>query len=156
MASSTHYLIKGQPESALLVSSNSTVQNDVGICYFDPIDETLKELNLLNGLILTIQPYKKAIKKYYLVVNPTSSALNYVRIVPTFGSSNVTPTDYYSIKTIISSSEPTLGNYDDLVSMNSFKIINPAPGAIIPIWVFVESLLPLNAILNVAFTVTYA
>lgn len=156
---STHYLIKSQPESALLVSTNNTVQNEVGICYFDPIDETLKEITLLENHVLTSQPFKKTIKKYYLIVNPTSDLITSVEIQPIFGDLPdglvIDPTDFYNVKLVISNTEPTLSNFDDLDNMNSFTISNPAPGSITSIWVLVESKIPLNAILDISFDVNY-
>lgn len=151
----SNYLIKSQPESALLVSSSTTVENDVGICYFDPIDETLKEISTIDNHIITIQPYKKAIRKYYLVVG-TNSSITTISITPSFTSSLIIdPTDYYSIKTIISATEPTLSQLDDQDDMNEAEIMNPDPGAIIPIWMLIESKVALNSILGLSFTVDY-
>ncbi len=155
----TNYLIKSQPESALLVSSGSTVENDVGICYFDPVDETLKEISLLDNHLLTVQPYKKAIKKYYLVISPSAPALDTVEVGPVFldlpDGLVIDPEDYYSIKTLISVTEPTLGQFDDEDNMNSDTIASPNPGDIIPIWFLVESKLPLNNVLNISIEVDY-
>lgn len=151
-----HSLI-APPESGLLVSTNTTVENDVGICYLDPIEETLLELSQIPGHVLSIQPYRKAFKKYFLVINPSADPIAYVRIRPILESSNLyqDPKNFYSIKTIISPTEPNLGNYDDLVNMNSFRIDNPTPGDIIPIWVLLESKLPLNMVIGLTFEVEY-
>lgn len=151
----THFLIKSQPESALLVSSNTTVSNDVGICYFDPIDETLKELTALDNHVLTVQPIKKSVKKYYLVLDPSVTAPTTISITPVFPDDPVEGPDNYAIKVIISATEPTQSQFDDEVNMNTHTITNPADGAIIPIWVLVHSKALKNKIYNIAFELEY-
>lgn len=157
MPTTNSYTIRSSPESSLLIVTNTTVDSDVGICYFDPTSESLLELSLLNGLSLTVQPYKKAIKKYYLVVNPTTSGINTVTINPTFINvpSGIVPTDYYSIKTIISATEPTLGNFDDLTNLNSFTITAPDAGSHTPIWILLENLKPLSSPLSISMVLNY-
>lgn len=152
----SNYVIKTQPESSLLVSTNTTVQNQVGLCYFDSIDETLKELSNLDGHLLTIQSYKKAIRKYYLVANPSYGNPLSVTITPIFAIiTGVIPTNYYSLKTIISPTQPLLGSFDDLTSMNAATINSINSGDIIPVWILVESKLPLNMILGLSFEIDY-
>lgn len=156
MPTSNAYTIRSTPESSLLIVTNTTVNSDVGICYFDPTSESLLELSLLNGLSLTVQPYKKIIKKYYLVTKPSSSVATVV-LTPSFVSPpiGITPTDYYSLKTIISNTEPTLGNYDDLTNLNTFEIDSPGAGSHTPIWILLENLSPLSAILNISLQLSY-
>lgn len=153
---SLHSLIAPE-ESGLLVTTNTTVENDVGICHLDPIEETLVELSSIPGHVLSIQPYRKALKKYFLVINPSADPIAYVRIRPILETSNLyqDPKNFYSIKTIIAPAEPLLGTFDDLVNLNSFRIDNPTSGDIIPIWILLESKLPLNLVIGLTFEVEY-
>lgn len=151
------YIIKSQPEASLLVSTSSTVGNQIGICYFDPIDETLKEIDQLTSHVLTIQPYNRGIKKYYLIVNPTGATVNSVSIQAILGSApnSQDPTSYYSVKVIIGGTVPNQSMFDDLADENIATATNLTAGTISPIWVQVQNKAPLNALLGLIFQVNY-
>lgn len=153
------YLIKNEPESNLLFSDNSTVQNEVGICFFDPVDETLKEISELSDHILSVPPFKKALKKYYLILNPGSVAPTEIAVRPIFDDLPsgivIDPTDFYSIKTIISVTEPMISQFDDLDNMNTASVLTSEIPAHTPIWMLIESIQPLNLILDISIEVEY-
>jgi hypothetical protein len=61
-----------------VIIDNDIVDNAVGICYFDPISESLIELSRLNNHYISVEPLHQAIRKYYIVVSPGES-VSYVR-----------------------------------------------------------------------------
>jgi hypothetical protein len=131
--------------------TGSTVDQAVGLCYFDPTDESLLELSQLPDHYITLQPHKVVMRKYYLVVDP-SEVISYIRVkVP----NNDGMDNLFSIKTIIGNDEPQVGSFEALPEYNSFKINNPTAGAFIPVWILIESKTPLNEVLNMDIEVEY-
>lgn len=137
------------PISGALVTS-STVADAVGICYFDPISEQLLELSSAYNHFVSVEPQKAILKKYYAVVAPTG-VVSYIKIsIPKAGLE-----EHFSVKTIISVDEPSLENFELLPDFNSFRFINPTPGAFTPIWLLVKSKTPINEILPISLELEY-
>ncbi len=155
---SNDYLIKSQPESTLVLSANTSVAQAVGLCYFDPVDESLKELSSDPNHVMTIQPFKKAIRKYYLVIDD-ASGLTTISVQPVFGSlpsgTVIDQNQYYSLKTIISMTEPTLSQFDDQASMDEATITGFTTGQIYPVWILLQSKTPLNMTLSLNLNLDY-
>ena len=58
--------------------TNEMVDNAVGICYFDPLSESLIELSQLSEHYITVDPLQQIVRKYYIVVAP-GEVVSYVR-----------------------------------------------------------------------------
>ena len=156
MALNTNYFILTEPESTIAQNADYTIDNPVGICYFDQTDESLKEISTITDHIFSVQPYRKSIKKYYLVIDDASS-ITTISVTPVFTDTTLSddPSDYFSIKTIISQAEPTLSELDDLDSLNTASITGFSTGEIYNIYILVENIKPLNQLLDVALELEY-
>lgn len=131
--------------------TESTVLNRVGLCYLDPITENLIELNQLPNHFLSVEPFKKAIRKYYLITTP-GDPISYIK-VSINGNDRVK--ELYSLKQVASNFEPSLSMFDDLINMNTLDIQNPDSGAFIPVWVYIESKIQANEILDLSIEIEY-
>ena len=59
--------------------TNETVQSDVGICYFDPIDETIKEIG--SSYILSSNSYGPIVHKLMVAVSSKSLSKVSIKLV---------------------------------------------------------------------------
>lgn len=124
-----------------------TIANSVGLCYYDPFEETIKEFDATSN-IMAVNPYERILKKYYLVANDALS-------IVTIGLVNTESVATYSAKVIISEIKPNFELFDELTSFNTFKIANPQLGHLIPVWILLESLLPITTQTNMSITLDY-
>lgn len=134
------------------VIAADTVNNDIGLCYYDPVVEELLEFsadNLSNNLI-SLREGESKIFKYYLVVN--------TGVTPMYAKVRVysdTADGFYSIKTIISANKPTFSDYVAIPDFNSFRVENPTPGEFIPVWLLVKSTVPSTEVKQVNVELKY-
>lgn len=131
--------------------TNATVSGSVGICYFDPITESLLEIDQVQNHFVSVEPFSTILKKYYLVTSP-DDALDYIR-VKTQASTDLE--DLYSIKIIISNETPSVYNFDDLPNLNSFRIDSPSSGIFIPLHILVKSKVSINTIHKIQLEIEY-
>ena len=83
-----------------------TVSNNLGLLYFDPETETLKELDS-SATYLTCKSYSFTIKRFYL----TGSLLNYTTTVTL--TVNSTDEDLYNCRVIKGSKASILSDFDN-------------------------------------------
>lgn len=141
--------IATSPSSVAITSG--TVTNDIGICYFDPISESLLEINSLPNHFLSVEPFSTVLKKYYLVIEPGVS-VNYVRIKPVVDASLE---DAFSIKVMITDEKPSVYIFDDFPNFNSFRVDNPSDGIFIPIWILLRSKVSINSVNRIQLEIEY-
>lgn len=131
--------------------TSGTVDNAVGICYFDPVTESLLEISSLPNHYLTVEPNQQVIRKYYVVVAP-GEIVSYVK-VKVLDKESIS--DKYSIKLIIGTDSPTSGSFVALPDFNSFKYVNPVTGDFIPLWVLVTAKTPINEVVDIGIELEY-
>ncbi|RLA65294.1 MAG: hypothetical protein DRQ78_05385 [Epsilonproteobacteria bacterium] len=141
--------ITQSPETATI--DENTVDQAVGLCYFDPETETLIEISELPDMFLSVEPEGAAIRKFYMVMSPVEN-INWVQL---FIISNDFNTTTYSIKVIISEDEPPISAFSILPSYNSYKIENPPIGEFLSVWLLIENISKVNEIVNVGLRLTY-
>lgn len=130
--------------------TSDTVSDVVGICYFDPITEALIEISDMQNHFFTVEPLRKVLRKYYLVVSPGNSLL-YAKVRVSGDELD----GLYSIKTILSDMTPTAEQFSMLQDFNSFRVDNPRPGDFIPMHILIESRTPINEVLNMDIEIEY-
>lgn len=128
---------------------NDTVINQIGLCYYDPIDESIKEVSSLASHFMSVNPYEKILRKYYLVTKNTLSVAT-IRLVD-----NSTGPTKYSAKVIISEIKPTISMFDSVAPFNLFKVANPQLNHLIPVWVLLESVEPITEITTMSIELEY-
>ena len=110
-----------------LNSSYKTI-NGIGLCYFDPEDEILKEFN--PTAILPIYPGETSKRQFYIVIDDTTLLLNTITFTASLEDSE------YSVKS-------SLNYYDDfenIVNNNSvIAFFSQYPTGIIPITVYIKN-----------------
>ena len=131
--------------------TNSTVDNAVGLCFFDPATEALIEVNQTPSHYLTVEPNQQVLRKYYMVTAP-GQTVSYAKIKI---ANKTTLEDKFSIKTIIGSDNPTTSAYLTLPDFNSFRYLNPVAGEFIPVWILITSKTPINEVVSIDIELEY-
>jgi hypothetical protein len=130
--------------------TNEMVDNAVGICYFDPLSESLIELSQLSEHYITVDPLQQIVRKYYIVVAP-GEVVSYVRA----SVSEEGIEDMFSVKTIVGTSEPGVEAFSALPNFNSYTYPSPMAGDFISLWLLITSKTPLNEVLNIEINLEY-
>ena len=108
------------------LSSLHKTQRGIGICYFDPVDEVLKEFN--DDIKIPIYPNEKSYRRFYIVKDNTEINYNTVSITAS------TNTSEYSIKTVLDQSVENVQNNNQLL-----EFFSNHPNGIIPFYFYIES-----------------
>lgn len=143
-------LINADSVNSVIITS-STVNADVGICYFNPVTESLLEISAAPNHFMSLKPLEQTILKYYLVVSPGIATPSYVKI--RVKKDNIE--DYYTIKTILGEVQPSIDDFVSIPNFNSFKVVSPTVGAFIPIWFLVSSVEQVNEVLTFNIEIEY-
>ncbi|RLA65126.1 MAG: hypothetical protein DRQ78_05525 [Epsilonproteobacteria bacterium] len=141
--------ITQSPETATI--DEDTVDQAVGLCYFDPETESLIEISQLPDMFLSVEPEGASIRKFYIVTSPSES----IMWVQLFLESNDYNATTYSIKVIISNEEPPVSAFDILPSYNSFRINNPPMGDFMSAWLLIENISKVNEIVDIGLKLQY-
>ena len=138
-------------QPSTITVDSSTVSGPVGLCFFDEESETLKEFSSVTDLMLAVEPGGVLVKKFYIVTDP-ASILSYVKI---FIETDEQNKNAYSVKLIVSESEPPIDAFDILPSYNAFMIQFPQVSNFIPVWILVENISKVNEAIDVDFVLEY-
>ena len=130
------------------ITNTTSLSQQVGLCYYDPIDETLKEFNTIPSHLMSVNPYETVLRKYYLVAQTNVSAVS-IRLTD---SSNL---NIYSAKVIISDIEPTIALFNTLGSFNNYVISNPTAYTLIPVWILLNSTSAISTICSLEIEIEY-
>lgn len=130
------------------ITNTTSLSQLAGLCYYDPTDETLKELSAVPTHLMSVNPYETVMRKYYLVVQSTLSTVA-IRLTDT------TNLGVYSAKVIISDIQPTLSLFATLGSFNNYVIGNPTAYTLIPVWILLESTSPMSVINSLEIEIEY-
>ena len=129
--------------------TSETVQSDVGICYFDPIDETIKEIG--SSYILSSNSYGPIVHKLMIAVS--SKSLSKVSIKPI--ESEIL-SSRFDIKLLPGAVTPSHYEFDDVPNYNSINISGPLqPYSLIPFFVHVRAKSDIGSINNLPLEVSY-
>lgn len=111
------------------LSLDYKTENGIGLCYFDPLDETLKEFN--SDVKIPVYPKEKAVRKFYIVKDDMTLIPNVVVFRASSSSSD------YIVKSFLGNSE---------FSFETIEKDNPCldffsnyPTGIIPVSIYIES-----------------
>ena len=110
------------------LDSNYKTINGIGLCYFDPEDEILKEFN--PTAILPIYPGETSKRQFYIVIDDTSLLLNTITFTASLEDSE------YSVKSSLNYND----NFDDIINNNSVvAFFSQYATGIIPITVYIKN-----------------
>lgn len=95
------------------ISTNFKTKYGVGVCYFDPADEVLKEFT--PSISIPIYPTEKSVRKFYIVKDDPSIIYNNVILTAR------TESDKYEVKLSVSETEDfsTIENGNTLIEFFS-------------------------------------
>jgi len=109
------------------ISDSFKTKNGVGICYFDPEDEILKEFN--SSTKIPVYPSEKSTRRFYVVKDDISLLPNTVLIRATSSSKD------YIVK--VNTDET---NFDEIEDGNIvIDFFSKYPNGIIPFTLYIES-----------------
>lgn len=122
-------------EPNLVSITDGITQQDVGICYFDPDEEAIKEIGPSSGYIFGAEPYSASIHKLMFVtsVPNISSAVISIKSTPEIKA-------LYDIKICGGLTRPPLSDFDSIPLFNEYKIIGPIQAhSLVPFFVYVKA-----------------
>lgn len=128
-----------------------TTSQEVGLCYFDPDTESLIELSAMTNPFISVEPFRAAIRKMFLVIKPNQT-LSYIRAIPSLTEEQK---ELYGVKVIINHSEPSASDFSSLPEFNRYRVDSPAAGGFIPLWIYVESKVPAMHVLDLKIDVEF-
>lgn len=129
--------------------TNETVQSDVGICYFDPIDETIKEIG--SSYILSSNSYGTIVHKLMVAVSSKSLSKVSIKLVESEDLSSK-----LDIKLLPGAVTPSYYEFDNVPSYNSININGPLqPYSLIPFFIHIKAKSDIVAISNLPLEVSY-
>lgn len=133
----------------LIKITDDTVLSGAGICYFDPIEETIKEIG--DGYIMGTNPYTPVIHKLLFVA--TNNSIKYLKIKVNDKNKIL---DKYDIKIQPGAVTPGLESFNSVPSFNEFVVTESIqPYSFIPFYVYIKSNGASGGIVNVPLEITY-
>ena len=133
----------------LINITDSTVLSDAGICYYDPIEEVIKEIG--SGYMMGTNPKSPVIHKLMLVIKNGQISKVKVRAIR-----NNDLEALFDVKILPGTSSPGLSSFDEVDSYNSLEITEGLqPHSLIPFHVYIKPKGPINALLNMPLELTY-
>lgn len=133
----------------LIKVTDSTVLSDAGICYFDPIDEIIKEVG--EGYMMGTIPNGPIIHKLFFVAKNTT--VNYLKIKTNRSEELV---KRFDIKIQPGSSIPGIDTFNNISNYNELIIEDSIqPYSIVPFYVYIKPLAPLDQITSLPLEITY-
>lgn len=110
------------------ISPNYKTKRGIGICYYDPVEESLIEFNPTTKI--PVYPMEEGFRRFYIVKDDTSLNFNIVTIKASTTSSD------YIVKTI---SDNTI-NIEEIESNNLLiDFFSSHPNGIIPFYFYIKS-----------------
>lgn len=111
------------------ISNNHRTKNGIGICFFDPYDETLKEFD--HTTRIPVYPLEKSLRKFYIVKDDFTITPNIVMVKVKANSD-----DY-----IVKSATDGVLDFDEIPRDNIvIDFFSKYPNGIIPFTLSIESL----------------
>ena len=108
----------------------------IGLCYFDPIEEVLKEITEESGYMLGADSYNAVVHKI-MVITGTTDRLTRLKIDLTRNSSIE---DAFDIKIQPGSVSPSIQSFEELPNYNSLIVEGPIlPNTLIPIFIYIKA-----------------
>ena len=125
---------------------------DIGICYYDPLKESLIEVGHNSGNILGADPYSHVMHKFVLVTGTTNRITKVgIRVVE---SDKIR--DLFDIKVQFSNSRPSLMSFQELSNYNTIEIeTNVEPNSIIPFYIYIKANSDVTSITHLPIEVYY-
>lgn len=124
--------------------------DDVGLCYFDPIEEKLVELT--SDASIVINPFEETVRRFYLI-KPSRTISGRVPLYFKVGLDNISELLEFKLKT----GEERLsyvGDYYETPPNNTITIYSsPYPSGIIPLDVYCKSKTNNSISYNLEFTI---
>lgn len=109
---------------------------EIGVAYFDPIDETLKEIGQDSGYILGADPYSSVIHKLYLITG-TTHRMTRIRLRL---EKQPEIEELFDVKVQPGSGLPDMDSYGRLPNYNTLVIEGPiTPNSVIPFNIMVKA-----------------
>ena len=125
-----------------------TLDNDIGLMYFDPTSQTLKEFDS-SVVNIPLYPYDKTIKRFYLCGPILHDSRNLVIEVLT------TDSELYNTKVLVGNNRPTKTDFNlasDSFSFNT-SILGSVYTNVIPVDVYIESITSTEKTINLEINI---
>ena len=133
----------------LIKVTDNTVLSDAGICYFDPIDETIKEVG--EGYMMGTNPNGPIIHKLFFVAKNTT--VHYLKVK---ANQNEELIKRFDIKIQPGSSIPGIDTFNNISNYNELIIEDSIqPYSIVPFYVYIKALAPLDQITSLPLEIAY-
>lgn len=133
----------------LIRITDSTVLSDAGICYYDQIEEVIKEIG--SGYMMGTSSTSPVIHKLMLVIKNGSIKKVNVKV-----AKNRELESLFDIKILPGVSAPGLSAFADVDSFNSLEITEGLqPHSLIPFHVYIKTKGPINALVSAPLELTY-
>lgn len=133
----------------LIRITDSTVLSDAGICYYDPIEEVIKEIG--SGYMMGTNPASPVIHKLMLVIKNGSIKKVNIKIVKSEELESL-----FDIKILPGVSAPGISSFSEIDAFNNLEISEGLqPYSLIPFHVYIKTKGPINALLNAPLELTY-
>lgn len=125
-----------------------TLENDIGLMYFDPTTQTLKEFDS-SVVNIPLYPYDKTIKRFYLCGPILHDTRNLVIEVVT------TASEVYNTKVLVGNNRPTREDFSLATDSFSFNtsILGGTYTNAIPVDVYLESLTSTEKTINLEINI---
>lgn len=124
--------ILGNEASDLMIDQN-TVSSDIGLCYYDPLQETILELSSLPDSMLFCKPRKKKIFGFYAVAKMGANISSAKISV----SANE---DIYRVKILHQLNTPSESDFDLVPPNNEVVLTSVQEEHLNPIWLQIQSM----------------
>lgn len=133
----------------LIKITDDTVLADAGICYFDPIDETIKEVG--DGYVMGTNPYTPVVHKLIFVA--TNTNIKYLKIAI---KDKEKLSGMFDIKIQPGAIAPGIESFDNVPSFNELIVLESIqPYSMIPFYIYIKSVGHSNGLTNVPLEIVY-
>lgn len=130
------------------INTTSPTTYGIGLCYFDPVSETLKEFSPTTSI--PVLPYEESIRRFYILKDGSTVTGNTISLTVSTTSAD------YVVKNIIAGSLDD-DEFDSLPPNNiSIAFLSEYSSGIIPVDIYIQSLTYslTNVTLNVELELT--
>lgn len=141
-------ILNGNAASDSMITVNTT-SNDIGLCYYDPIQETILELSQLPDSMLFVKPRQSATLNFYLVSKLGSSITNVKVSVSSDQETN-------EVKILSKPVKPSSDEFDAVQVNNYVTITSPQEEHLNPLWLQIKSLSGKVSIKDLTIDIEYS
>lgn len=133
----------------LIKVTDETVISDAGICYFDPVEETIKEIG--SGYMMGTNPYSPVIHKLLFVAK--NNSVKYLKIKI---KTNRDIERMFDIKILPGAVAPALSDFDNTDNYNELIVTESIQSySFVPFFVYIKAKVPVDKISSLPLEINY-